>query len=122
MLWPVGVLAVLSAIGGLLQWTQFWHPLTDWLDPVARADCRAERHARSGSPRHSRWCSASAGSGLRTWPMRAKTLTVPKPVKLFEKKFYWDELYDAVFYRPADLIARGLGRFVEQPLDPRDGA
>jgi NADH-quinone oxidoreductase subunit L len=37
-------------------------------------------------------------------------------VKLFEKKFYWDELYDAVFYRPADLIARGLGRFVEQPL------
>ena len=24
----------------------------------------------------------------------AKTLKVPKPVKLFEKKFYWDELYD----------------------------
>ena len=46
----------------------------------------------------------------------AKTLKVPKPVKLFEKKFYWDELYDAIFYKPADLISRGLGRFVEQPL------
>ena len=41
---------------------------------------------------------------------------MPKPVTLFEKKFYWDELYDAIFYKPADLISRGLGRFVERPL------
>ena len=41
---------------------------------------------------------------------------MPKPVKLFEKKFYWDELYDAVFYKPADLISRGLGRFFETPV------
>ncbi len=35
MLWTVGVLAVLSAVGGLLQFTPFWTPLTHWLDPVA---------------------------------------------------------------------------------------
>ena len=37
-------------------------------------------------------------------------------MKLFEKKFYFDELYDAVFYKPADLISRGLGRFFERPV------
>jgi NADH:ubiquinone oxidoreductase subunit 5 (subunit L)/multisubunit Na+/H+ antiporter MnhA subunit len=41
---------------------------------------------------------------------------VPKPVTLFQKKFYWDELYDLVFYKPADLISRGLGRFFEIPV------
>ena len=115
MLWPVGVLAVLSAIGGLLQWTQFWHPLTDWLDPVA---------APTAEPSDTQEWIASAlavvlgvgGIWVAHMAYAAKTLKVPKPVKLFEKKFYWDELYDAVFYKPADLIARGLGRFVEQPL------
>ena len=41
---------------------------------------------------------------------------MPKPVPLLEHKFYWDELYDAVFYKPADLSRARLGRFVEQPL------
>ena len=41
---------------------------------------------------------------------------MPRPVSLFEKKFYWDELYDLVFYKPADLISRSLGRFFEQPV------
>ena len=35
---------------------------------------------------------------------------------LFQKKFYWDELYDLVFYKPADLISRGLGRYFEGPV------
>jgi NADH-quinone oxidoreductase subunit L len=112
MLWPVGVLAVLSAIGGLLQWTQLWHPLTDWLDPVAPATAHPSDTQE--------WIASAlavvlgvAGIWVAHMAYAAKTLKVPKPVKLLEKKFYWDELYDAVFYKPADLIARGLGRFVE---------
>ena len=46
----------------------------------------------------------------------AKSMSAPRPLALLEQKFYWDELYDALFYKPADLIARGLGRFIEQPL------
>ena len=46
----------------------------------------------------------------------AKRVPAPKPVRLFEKKFYWDELYDLIWYRPADAIARGLYAFIEQPL------
>jgi NADH:ubiquinone oxidoreductase subunit 5 (subunit L)/multisubunit Na+/H+ antiporter MnhA subunit len=37
-------------------------------------------------------------------------------VPLFVHKFYWDELYDLLWYRTADLTARGLYAFVEQPL------
>src|SRR5437764_1543693 len=36
MRWTVGALALLSAIGGFLQFAPVWHPLTDWLGPVAR--------------------------------------------------------------------------------------
>ena len=36
MRWTVGTLALLSAIGGFLQFAPLWHPLTRWLDPVAR--------------------------------------------------------------------------------------
>src|SRR3954449_2031126 len=35
MLWTVGTLAVLSVIGGFLQFAPLWHPLTTWLEPVA---------------------------------------------------------------------------------------
>jgi NADH-quinone oxidoreductase subunit L len=37
-------------------------------------------------------------------------------VALFERKFYFDELYDVLFYRPAVLMARGLLALVERPL------
>src|SRR4051812_13773470 len=32
---PVLVLAVLSIIGGWIQWAPLWHPISNWLDPVA---------------------------------------------------------------------------------------
>ena len=120
MLWTVGVLAFLSAIGGLLQFTPLWHPLTDLARPG-----RAHRPPTRATPRRRspRCCAVGArrspASGSPTRPTSTKTLKVPKPVTLFEKKFYWDELYDAVFYKPADLISRGLGRFFEQPRDRR---
>ena len=35
---------------------------------------------------------------------------------LLEHKFYFDELYDRLFYRPAVLLATSLARLVETPL------
>jgi NADH:ubiquinone oxidoreductase subunit 5 (subunit L)/multisubunit Na+/H+ antiporter MnhA subunit len=36
--------------------------------------------------------------------------------QVLEHKFYFDELYDAAFYRPAVSVARALGRWIESPL------
>ena len=46
----------------------------------------------------------------------AQSIRVPRTWALLERKFYWDELYDLAFYKPADLISRGLGRFFELPV------
>jgi NADH-quinone oxidoreductase subunit L len=115
MRWPVAVLAVLAAIGGFLQFAPFWTPLTDWLDPVA---------APLVEPTNTQELIASVlavAAGLAgmavSWAIySAKRVAAPKPVRLFEKRFYWDELYDLIWYRPADAIARGLYAFIEKPL------
>src|SRR2546428_619321 len=36
--------------------------------------------------------------------------------RVFEHKFYFDELYDALFYRPTVWAAKGLYRSIEDPL------
>jgi NADH-quinone oxidoreductase subunit L len=115
MRWTVGVLALLSIVGGWLQFAPLWEPLTKWLDPVA---------APLAVPSDTQeWVTSAVavlvgltGIAIAWWFFAAKRAKVPKPVKLFEKKFYWDELYDLIWYRPADAIARGFYAFVERPL------
>jgi NADH-quinone oxidoreductase subunit L len=46
----------------------------------------------------------------------ARRAKAPHAVRLFKRKFYWDELYDVVFYRTSDALARGLYAFFERPL------
>jgi NADH-quinone oxidoreductase subunit L len=49
----------------------------------------------------------------------ARVVAVPRLAfvqRTLEHKFYFDELYDAVFYRPTAWLARALGRWVEDPL------
>ncbi len=48
-----------------------------------------------------------------------RTLAVPRLAfaqRTLEHKFYFDELYDALFYAPAVFLARILRRGVEEPL------
>ena len=47
MIWPVGVLAVLAAIAGFLQFAPFWDADHDWLDPVAAPLIERDRARRS---------------------------------------------------------------------------
>jgi NADH-quinone oxidoreductase subunit L len=117
MIWTVGVLAFLSATAGFLQFSPFWDPITTWLEPVAPT--KAGAGASGTQEAIASVCAVVLGlAGI--WVAHAayvaKRLTVPRPVKLFEKRFYWDDLYDAVFYKPADLVSRALGRFFEQPV------
>jgi NADH-quinone oxidoreductase subunit L len=115
MRWTVGVLAVLSVIGGFLQFAPIWHPLTTWLEPVARPIAEPanwQEYLASGIA-----LVAGASGIFVAWTIyAAKRVKAPRAVKLFEKKFYWDELYDVVWFRSAELLTRGLNALVERPL------
>jgi len=113
--WTVGTLALLSVIGGFLQFAPLWHPLSTWLGPVAEPfaePTNAQEWAISGAA----VAVGLAGIAVAWLFYAAKRAPVPSPVRLFEKKFYWDELYDYLWYYPSDLIARGLYALVEKPL------
>ncbi|MBV8479053.1 MAG: NADH-quinone oxidoreductase subunit L, partial [Actinobacteria bacterium] len=120
MLVPVGVLTALAIGGGWIQFSPIWHPLTNWLDPVAASLPVAE-------PTNTQEAVASilavalglAGIGL-AWALYGREeLAIPRVPALqrvLEHKFYFDEAYDALFYKPASFLAtRTLSDF-EQPV------
>jgi NADH-quinone oxidoreductase subunit L len=114
----VGVLAVLTVIGGFLQFADVWTPLTTWLDPVARPLVEANGTQEAVSSILAVLLGA-AGIGVAWWIYGARKAAAPRSAwaqNLLEHKFYFDELYDAAFYRPAVFLANGLGRWVERPL------
>jgi NADH-quinone oxidoreductase subunit L len=114
----VGILTVLAAIGGFLQFAGVWTAISNWLDPVARPLVEA-----SGTQEViSSVLAVLLGlAGIWVAWLIYAVRRVPAPryapfQVVLEHKFYFDELYDQLFYRPAVLLARGLYRFVEQPL------
>jgi NADH-quinone oxidoreductase subunit L len=120
MLVPVGILAVLALIGGWIQFAPFWHPLTNWLAPVAPTLAAAEP---------SNWQEAlssvlAVALGLAgmavAWAMYGTgRIAVPRFARVqraLEHKLYFDEAYDAIFYRPAAAFASWLRRDFEEPV------
>jgi NADH-quinone oxidoreductase subunit L len=118
MAWTVGLLTMLSVIGGLIQIPGLWHLLSDFLDPAAEPLVEPSVTLD--------WITSAiavtlglAGIFVAWWFYGARRAPVPRPAwaqDALERKFYFDELYDLAFYRPAVWIARGLLRGVEQPL------
>jgi NADH-quinone oxidoreductase subunit L len=119
MLLPVGVLSVLSIIGGWIQFAPFWTPITDWLHPVAATLAVAE-------PTNWEEAVASilavalglAGIGVAYLMFGKRRVAVPSRPRLqrvLEHKFYFDKAYDAVFFRPAAGLARFLRDSFEIP-------
>jgi NADH:ubiquinone oxidoreductase subunit 5 (subunit L)/multisubunit Na+/H+ antiporter MnhA subunit len=106
---------VLSIVGGWIQFVPFWEPITHWLDPVA---------APTVVPTNRQELVASVSAVLfgliGIWVARdlyyKKTSEIPKAWPVLVHKFYWDEAYDAIFYRPAVAFSLALGRFIERPL------
>ena len=111
MVWPVGVLAVLAAFAGWIQFAPFWEPITHWLDPVARAADRGDRHAGADRVASAPSALGLAGIGVAWLFYVRKWRPVPKPWSILEEKFLFDELYDAVFYKPGRrALARAPAR------------
>jgi NADH-quinone oxidoreductase subunit L len=118
MAWTVGALAVLSVVGGWLEVPGVWHPFTDFLEPVAEPGVEPSGIQDLVT---SFLAVALAIVGIYlAWAVyvsgRMRVPDRPALQRLLEHKFYWDEAYDLVFYRPTVLIAQALYRFVELPL------
>jgi NADH-quinone oxidoreductase subunit L len=114
----VGVLAVLTLIGGFLQFAGVWTPLTTWLDPVARPLVEASGTQEAVSSILAVLLGAG-GIALAWLIYGSRTASAPRVAwaqTLLERKFYFDEAYDFAFYRPAVFLATGLARWIERPL------
>jgi NADH-quinone oxidoreductase subunit L len=118
MAWTVGALAVLATFGGWIQFSPFWTPITHFLEPVAEPGIEATG-AEDLITSVLAVGLAVLGIGVAWWIYAARRAEVPRWAfgqQLLEHKFYFDELYDAVFYRPAVWFANAAMRFVEGPL------
>jgi NADH-quinone oxidoreductase subunit L len=120
MLVPVGILAVLSTIGGLLAIPGVWHPFTHWVEETGEAlvePTTGEEYLVS---------AVAVALGLvgfllarSAFRRERQLVTSPDAWRVLEHKLYFDELYDALFYRPAVGISNGLRRNVEEPVIER---
>jgi NADH-quinone oxidoreductase subunit L len=114
----VAVLAALSVVGGWLQFAGLWHPLTDFLEPAA------ETLIEPSGTQDLVASILSVGLGLAgillAWQLYG-VRRAPLPEARFwrdllEHKFYFDEAYDFVLYRPASATAHFVTGFIEGPL------
>jgi NADH-quinone oxidoreductase subunit L len=114
----VAVLAVLSVVGGWLQVPGLWHPLSDFLEPAAES--LVEPSGTQDLVTSILAVGLALAGMLLAWQLygvrRARLPEARFWRALLEHKFYFDEAYDQVFYRPAAATARLWTRFFEQPL------
>jgi NADH-quinone oxidoreductase subunit L len=125
MLVPVMLLAVLTTIGGALQTSALpggWRLVDDWLAPVVGRPRLGEAPLEfvvtlltlalavvAFVAGHRFWVS-------RIWSVSAWRSRFAWLAQLLERKYYFDELYDAAFVHSLDRSAEGSERFLERPL------
>jgi len=114
---PVGVLALGATFAGLLQIPGVWEPFDTWLEPVLEPLVTPSTAQEWGT-------SAIAvtigviGIAVAWRAFKAGRELVPDGAvrTTLEHKFWFDELYDAVFSRPAQALAVRLRDNVETPV------
>ncbi len=122
MMWPVGVLAVLSTIAGFLQVPGGWALVDTWLDPVVESVPEAGGALAVFSILAS--LTAAVGGIAVAWAVYRKPgersaavrRRFPSAVRALEHKFYFDEAYDLAFYKPTSAFAAWMLRRIEEPL------
>jgi NADH-quinone oxidoreductase subunit L len=120
MLVPVGILAVLATFAGWLQWTPRWDPLTRWLAPSAPTLAAAVPTDTQEYFTSAAVVVAGAVGIAVAWTIYSeRRIAIPAAPfwrRLLEEKFYFDWLYDRIFYGPAAATATFLLREFEEPV------
>ena len=117
---PVWVLTVLATIGGLVVIPGVWEPFLHWIDETAEPLVQAtvtEDYAISAVA----VTLALIGFFLARRAFEAGRQVVSNAGiwRVLEHKLYFDEAYDALFYRPAAAFSVALRRNVEEPVVER---
>jgi NADH-quinone oxidoreductase subunit L len=120
MLVPVGILTVLATVGGLLSIPGVWHPFSHWVGETA------EGLVEPTAGQDYLTSAIAVALGLvgfyvarSAFQRERQLVTHPNTWRILERKLYFDELYDALFYRPAVALANALRRNVEEPVIER---
>ena len=120
MLVPVGILALLATFAGWLQWTPRWDPLTRWLAPSAPTLAAAVPTDTQEYFTSAAVVIAGAVGIAVAWAIYSeRRIAIPAAPfwrRTLENKFYFDWLYDRIFYAPAVATATFLRREFEEPV------
>ena len=120
MLIPVGVLTVLSIVGGLVVIPGVWEPFLEWIDGVAEP-LVTPSVAQDYTTSLIAVTLGLAGIALarRAFNAGRELVTRARLRNVLEHKLYFDELYDALFSQPAQRLAVRLRDAVEGPVVQR---
>lgn len=127
MLVPMGILSVLSIIGGYLSFPGLYNEMDAWLSPVFH---RFPTRGPALEPQAFMWPSmvvtllVTAVGVLVAWQIYYRCDPAPERVAAFAPrvyqllyhKYYVDELYDMAFVRPIKLTATLLNRYFESDV------
>ncbi|HEY1419236.1 MAG TPA: proton-conducting transporter membrane subunit, partial [Candidatus Dormibacteraeota bacterium] len=117
MLVPVGILALLAVVGGLIQTRALGFGPSAVSDFLA-SSLGPQRWEESGAAVVVGLVTMLAAAALFVGAMRLRPWSArfPWAQRLLEHKYYFDEMYDAAFVRTMDGIAGFGNRDIEQPL------
>jgi NADH-quinone oxidoreductase subunit L len=120
MLLPVAALSVLATVGGLVVIPGVWEPFLRWIDQTAEPLVTATVAQDYGTSAIA-VSLAIVGFLIARWAFAAgrQLVTNPTAWRVLEHKLYFDEAYDALFYRPAVALSNALRRNVEEPVVER---
>jgi NADH-quinone oxidoreductase subunit L len=112
------VLSVLAVVGGWVDIPGVWNPFADFLKPTV------EPIVEPSGTQELFASLLAVGVGVLgialAWAIYSRrTVRVPEARAVravLEHKFYFDELYDAVFYRPTVALAIALRDWFERPV------